>query len=100
MRLIDADALEELFRETIGHIAKMPEIDGALEHLLRASAMAVEMIQDAPAVEAVQMRRTKPVIGYSRDCNWYKCGNCESAIDKGDRYCRGCGAEVEWDGHT
>ena len=50
MRLIDADALEELFRETIGHIAKRPEIGKDLEHMVRASAMAVEMIQDAPTV--------------------------------------------------
>ena len=100
MRLIDGDALEELFRETIGHIAKMPEIDGALEHLVRASAMAIEMIQDATTIEAVPMRRTKPVMGVSRDQlrNWWQCGNCESVIEQGDRYCRGCGAEVEWDG--
>ena len=55
MRLIDADALEELFRETIGHIAKRPEIDGALEHLVRASAMAVEMIRDAQTIPAVPL---------------------------------------------
>lgn len=51
MRCIDADALEELFREVIGGIAKKPEMNGNLEHMVRASAMVVEMIQDAPTIE-------------------------------------------------
>ena len=61
---------------------------------------AVEKIRGLPSVKAVPMRRTKPVMGVSRDQlrNWWQCGNCESVIDKGDRYCRGCGAEVVWDG--
>lgn len=51
MRCIDADALEELFREVIGGIAKKPEMNGNLEHMVRASAMVIEMIQDAPTIE-------------------------------------------------
>lgn len=51
MRLIDADALEELFREVIGTIAKEPKMTGNLEHMVRASAMVVQMIQDAPSIE-------------------------------------------------
>lgn len=49
-RLIDADALEELFREVIGNIFKREEIKPVLEHMVRASAMAVEMIKDAPTI--------------------------------------------------
>ena len=51
MRPIDADALEELFREVIGGIAKKPEMNGNLEHMVRASAMVIEMIKDAPTIE-------------------------------------------------
>ena len=51
MRLIDADALEELFRETIGAIAKEPKMTGNLEHMVRASAMVIQMIQDSPSIE-------------------------------------------------
>lgn len=51
MRAIDGDALEELFREVIGGIAKKPEMNGNLEHMIRASAMVIEMIQDAPTIE-------------------------------------------------
>ena len=50
-RCIDADALEELFREVIGCIAKKPEMNGNLEHMVRASAMVIEMIKDAPTIE-------------------------------------------------
>lgn len=51
MRLIDADVLEELFRETISHIAKNPKMSGNLEHMVRASAMVIEMINDAPTIK-------------------------------------------------
>lgn len=50
MRLIDADELEELFREVIGRIAKRPDINFNMEHMIRASAMVIEMINDAPTV--------------------------------------------------
>ncbi len=60
MRLIDADALEELFREVIGGIAKNSEMNGNLEHMVRASAMVIEMIQDAPTIEP------EPQIIYSK----------------------------------
>ena len=51
MRTIDADALKELFSEVIGHIAKKPEMNGNLEHMIRASAMVIQMIDDAPTVQ-------------------------------------------------
>ena len=50
MRLIDADKLEELFREVIGRIAKRQDINFNMEHMIRASAMVIEMIKDAPTV--------------------------------------------------
>ena len=51
MRLIDADELEELFRETIGHISKEPKITKDLEHMIRASAMTIQMIKDMPTIQ-------------------------------------------------
>ena len=65
MRLIDADALKELFREVIGGIAKKPEMSGNLEHMVRASAMVIEMIKDAPTIEPEQIVRCK-------DCKYYQ----------------------------
>ena len=76
MRLIDADALEELFRETIGHIAKRPEIDGALEHMVRASAMAVEMIRDAQTVDAVPVVRCKDCKQWDEEGSYMGRGWC------------------------
>ena len=29
---------------------------------------------------------------------WYVCGECHTAIDKLDKYCRQCGRKVKWDG--
>jgi len=54
MRTIDADALKELFSEVIGHIAKKPEMNGNLEHMIRASAMVIQMIDDAPSIQPEQ----------------------------------------------
>ena len=53
MRRIDADKLKELFSEVIGSIAKKPEMNGNLEHMIRASAMVIQMIDDAPTVNAL-----------------------------------------------
>lgn len=50
MRLIDADALKELFSAVIGGIAAKPEMTGSLEHMIRASAMVMQMIDDAPTI--------------------------------------------------
>ena len=49
-RLIDAETLEELFRETITVISQKTDMQGAYEHMIRASAMVVEMIKDAPTL--------------------------------------------------
>ena len=88
MRLIDADALEKEIHDAL---KDGDDIDGAY---------ILNTLDVQPTVEAVPMRRTKPVMGVSRDWlqNWWQCGNCESVIEQGDRYCRGCGAEVVWDG--
>ena len=56
MRLIDADDLEKLFREVIGALAKEPVLTGSLEHMMRASAMVIQMIQDAPSIEVENFR--------------------------------------------
>ena len=53
-RPIDADALKELFSEVIGSIAKKPEMNGNLEHMIRASAMVIQMIDDAPSIQPEQ----------------------------------------------
>ena len=74
--------------------------DGRSCFYTSAILTAVMMAEEAPTIPALPIRRTKPVMGVSRDQmrTWWQCGNCESVIDQGDRYCRGCGAEVEWDG--
>ena len=68
MKLIDADALKELFSEVIGSIAKKPEMNGNLEHMIRASAMVIQMIDDAPSAQ--------PDIIRCKDCKHYKFGIC------------------------
>lgn len=68
MRLIDADALTELFREVIVHIAKEPELIKSLERMVRASAMIIEMLAEAPTVDAVPVIRCKDC----RFCRKYK----------------------------
>lgn len=103
MRLIDADTLIESMG--LENAVKLGNKDGYQQDHSYGTLMRYEIkgeIDAQQTVEAVPIRRTKPVMGVSRDQmrNWWQCGNCESVIDQGDRYCRGCGAEVEWDGHT
>ena len=96
MRIIDADALEVLFRETIGHIAKRPEINGALEHLIRASAMAVEMIKDAPTIDAAPVKHGRWELVDEAEPRRYGCSKCSCLSWYGTyKYCPNCGAKMD-----
>lgn len=79
MRPIDADGLEELFREVINGIAKKPEMSGNLEHMVRASAMVIEMIKDAPTIDLAEDLREK-VISNMAEIDFVhviRCQKCE-----------------------
>ena len=95
MRLIDADALKELFSEVIGHIAKKPEMNGNLEHMIRASAMVIQMIDDAPSI---QPEREKGEWVYNSPVTM-KCNRCGLVIKDWDwhrfKICPNCGAKME-----
>ena len=97
MRAIDADALEELFREVIGGIAKKPEMNGNLEHMVRASAMVIEMIQDAPTIEP---QRKKGMWIEHNPHKWglgivFECSECGEKIDcEPSNFCPNCGADM------
>lgn len=98
MRAIDADALEELFREVIGGIAKRPEMNGNLEHMVRASAMTVQMIQDAPTVEPEERKAewgTLPQGPGMASLFTCVCTACHEPYDSHTRYCPNCGARME-----
>lgn len=75
MRPIDADALKELFSEVIGRIAIKPEMNGNLEHMIRASAMVIQMIDDAPTVQPEMNCSEFPN-------NWIPCSERLPEIDK------------------
>jgi len=92
-RCIDADALEELFREVIGGIAKKPEMNGNLEHMVRASAMVIEMIQDAPTIEP-QRKKGEWII--NSDGYYPYCSECRKEPKSGDMtdFCPNCGADM------
>lgn len=100
MRLIDADALEELFREGIRHIAKRPEIDDSLERLARASAMVIEIIKDMPTVDTVPVRHGRWLKGgyVCGETEWIcsVCGETEWRTNCNRmKYCMFCGAKMD-----
>lgn len=97
MRLIDADALRELFAETISAIAKRPEMDGNLEYMIRSSAMAIKMIDDQPTVDAV-VHGHWIKIGSQDSIRNMKCSICgEEVFGDADteKYCFNCGAKMD-----
>lgn len=105
MRLIDADALKELFSEVIGNIAKKPEMNGNLEHMIRASAMVIQMIDDAPTVQPKRGKWIERNPLNSDKCRLIECDQCgksyivgfnvpyEHWIDNRN-YCEKCGADM------
>lgn len=50
---------------------------------------ALELLKEK---EAVKPRPRNPHQG----AWWYECGNCNTAISPGDKYCRGCGRAIDW----
>ena len=110
-RLIDAEEIEELFCEVISGIAKKPEMTRDLEHMVRASAMVIEMLRDAPTVGADPVVRgewieenTRPrsgmfycsschrtcydlqptrLKGWTKRCRYSFCPNCGADMRKG-----------------
>jgi len=101
VRTIDADALKELFSEVIGRIAQKPEMNGNLEHMIRASAMVIQMIDDAPSVQPEH--KTGHWIAITSRNNTYKCSVCgrllvnitdgKNKVAKNYPYCH-CGADM------
>lgn len=88
MRLIDADALQSLFNEVSTSLLAKPELCKDTEHMVRASLMTTEMIQDAPTIDAVAVVWCKDCVywqdnngGYPhKDCKW----GCEETPDADD----------------
>ena len=58
----------------------------------------LEVIED---LEARLPGKAEPVIGetveFGQVSRWYQCGVCGHPVDRGDLYCRMCGAAVIWD---
>ena len=76
MRLIDADKLQETFKE----------LHGGKRSLLIDTEPTADVRDDATA--------HKVVGGGDRDgatC-WFECDNCGLAVDIGDVFCKHCGA--------
>ena len=99
MRLIDADELKELFSEVIGHIAKKPEMNGNLEHMIRASAMVIQMIDDAPSVQPEH--KTGQWIPVTNGRGGHQCDRCgcyapsyQSGTEWLSKFCPECNADM------
>lgn len=80
MRLIDADALQNLFNDTTTSLLGRAEIQKDAEHMVRAFLRTTEMIRDAATVDAVPVVRC-------RDCK-----HCVECVDN-------AGATTEWECH-
>ena len=99
MRPIDADALKELFSEVIGRIAKKPEMNGNLEHMIRASAMIIQMIDDAPTVQPE--RKTGHWVPVTNGRGGHQCDRCgcyapsyQSGTEWLSNFCPECNADM------
>lgn len=69
MRLIDADALQNLFNEVSTSLLAKPELRKDTEHMVRAFLMTTEMMQDAPTEDAVPVVRCQNCVKRGKgDC--------------------------------
>ena len=86
MRLIDADALEELFREVIGSLFRKTDCNLNFEYMIRSSAMTIEMIKDASTIDAVEVVRCKDCKYRQEDTIFHKL-YCDGREVVADGYC-------------
>ena len=63
-RLIDAEALKELFVKTLENIKSNPRMTGQERHIIATIHTVGQMIDDSPTVDAVPVIRC-------RDCKYY-----------------------------
>lgn len=84
MRLIDADAL----KKTLEKLWNIHDDDDF------ANKDVWREIENAPTIEP---ERTVKAEQY--DWNVWFCSNCNHDIGWKDKYCRGCGARLDWSEH-
>lgn len=105
-RYIDADALKELMIETLEHIQKNPKMTGQEMHIIVATIMLCEMIDDAPTIDAEPVRHGRWIFGelgpVGCDVNCSECGWGAKNVDPvlwfdydGHKHCGCCGAKMD-----
>lgn len=67
-----------------------------IEHKCLGRGCIWPLMEDARAL----LKEQEPVAPKTAGLltRWYICGNCRTAIDPGDKFCRKCGRELKWDG--
>lgn len=76
-RLIDADALEELFREVIWSLSRKTDCNLNFEYMIRSSAMTIEMIKDAPTIIEFEGDINKVVVKGEEYHRTVRCKDCK-----------------------
>lgn len=104
MRLIDADALQQIFNETSTGLLSLQEMSKDTEHMVRAFLMTTEMIHDAPTIDAEPVRHGhwEHVRGVRVD-EIVQCSNpacrketyAAAIFVRYGRYCPYCGAKMD-----
>ncbi|MBR2759656.1 MAG: hypothetical protein IKD66_00660 [Solobacterium sp.] len=93
MRLIDADALKEVFIQTLENIKSNPRMTGQEMHIITAIHTVGQMIDDMPTIDAVPVRHGKwKVTSCYIKCS--ECGECFMLIPQ--NFCPFCGASPKW----
>lgn len=104
MRQIDADALKEVFIQTLENIKSNPRMTGQEMHIITAIHTVGQMIDDAPTIDAEPVRHGKWNIEISDDkfTATYRCSECghkfkwmyDSVFPPVFNYCQKCGARM------
>lgn len=101
MRLIDADALKGVMIETLEIIKANPKMDNQEAHVIAAFHTVGIMIDDAPTVDAEQVRHGEWIFKERKGIKeaWYQCSECNAydlrEIDVTSHYCWACGAKMD-----
>lgn len=104
MRLIDADVLKEMFRDTSVFVKGVRCGKGVLSAIEKATNEYIrKVIDECPTIEAEPVRHGKWINAYDTSGgSFYKCSECACYIDKtffandyAVDYCPNCGAKMD-----
>ena len=89
------DQYKNLKEHLYTQIEASKRIDSRWVYILREEAMKCYILADAQ--ETLVADPVHPDVKKEGSEWWYVCGECQTGVNKGDRFCHECGRRIMWE---